>query len=112
MLDKKILNGLKLVTNDEYFATDAEVEADLEVTFQQASQGWGVRRQQGVLLRMARDLKLALELAATAVDSTNKIKGLQLEGGRLKKQIAVLEGKLVAKTRSLDIEITKGLQEE
>lgn len=102
MINEKILDGVKLVSDESYFATDAEVEGALEHAFQQGSQGWGVRREQGVMLRMARDTKLAYGLAKDAVENQNKLKGLQLENGRLKKRIAILEGMEAAHLRTIE----------
>jgi len=100
MIKATALDGIKLV-DENYIATDGEVEAALEQAFQQGSQGWGVRQDQGVLLRMARDLKLALGLAQDTTETTNKLKGLQLENGRLKKKITVMEGLDAAKDRQI-----------
>ena len=102
MLDGKMLDGIKLVTNEEYFATDAETEFTLEQVFQQASQAWGIRREQGVMLRLARELKLAIGVAQGAQADDNKLKGLQLENGRLKKRVALLDGRAVVSLRDND----------
>ena len=84
MMKIEDLEGVKLV-NEEYLASEGEVRSVLENAFQQGSQGWGVRRDTGVILKLARDLKLALAMAQAADEATRKLKGLQLENGRLKK---------------------------
>lgn len=89
------LAGIKLV-DEEYFASTEEVQAELERAYQQGSQGWGVRREVGVYLTLARDLKLAYHLAEKATQGSNKLKGLQLENGRLKKKIEKLEAEALA----------------
>jgi len=100
MIKATALDGIKLV-DENYIATDGETEAALEQAFQQGSQGWGVRRDQGVLLRLARDLKIALALAQDTTETQNKLKGLQLENGRLKKKIVVMEGLHAAMDREI-----------
>lgn len=95
MLKLEDLDGLKLVHLD-YFATDADAELAVEQAITQGSQGWGVRREVGVILKLARDLKISLALAATADKSARMLKGAQLENGRLKKQIEKLQAKLSA----------------
>ena len=97
-IDPKALDGVKLVFGEDYFATPEEVENELERAYQQASQGWGVRREIGVYLALARDLKIATELAATADENQRMLKGAQMEGGRLKKKIAELEAEALAAT--------------
>lgn len=96
MLDGKMLDGVKLVSDENYFATNSEVEFMLETAFQQASQGWGVRQDQGVMLRLAKELKLSQGLQAKAQAGHDQLKGLQLENGRLKKKIRILEGQEAA----------------
>lgn len=100
MLNSKTLDGVKLVQED-YFATDAECDQYLESAYVQGSQGWGIRRDMGVTLRLARDLKIALELASKADEAQRTLKGLQLENGRLKKQAAVSSGIAVAYKESM-----------
>jgi len=92
-LTLKDLDGVKLA-NEEYIATTPEVQDALERAFQQASQGWGVRREVGVFLALARDLKMAMHLAETADEAQRMLKGAQMETGRLKKKIEKLEAEL------------------
>jgi hypothetical protein len=94
-LKKTDLEGVKLA-NDEYFASPEEAADFLERGFQQASQGWGVRREVGVCLTLARDLLIAWELADTADEAQRMLKGAQMETGRLKKKIEKLEAELLA----------------
>lgn len=85
MLTTKDLDGVKLV-NEEYIATIAEAQQMLETVFQQASQGWGVRREAGVILRLARDLRISLAISESADEAQRMLKGAQMELGRVKKQ--------------------------
>lgn len=85
MLTIKDLEGVKLVSDEKYYATLQETQEVLEVCFQQASQGWGVRRHDGVILRLAADLKIALTLANAADDAQRMLKGSQMALGREKK---------------------------
>lgn len=86
MLKIEDLEGIKLVHNEEYIATEAEAQQSLENVFQQASQSWGIRREEGVILKLARDLKIALALANVAEENGRMLKGAQMELGRVKKQ--------------------------
>lgn len=57
----------------------------------QANGGWGVRPADGAVLMLAKHLRQAL-LTSEKVDETQRaIKGLQLENGRLRAQIAKLK---------------------
>jgi hypothetical protein len=78
------LDGFKLVDETNVAPLDATQMA-LEHAFQQGSQGWGVSREVGVYLSLARDLKLALALANTADEAQRMLKGAQMELGRVKK---------------------------
>ena len=86
MLTEKDLDGLKLVTDQSNIASTQDTQQALETAFQQGSQGWGVRREQSVILRLARDLKIALALAVQADENGRMLKGAQMELGRVKKQ--------------------------
>jgi len=86
MLTEKDLDGLKLVTDQSNIASTQDTQQALETAFQQGSQGWGVRREQSVILRLARDLKVALALAVQADENGRMLKGAQMELGRVKKQ--------------------------
>ena len=90
MISIEDLDGIKLVQL-ENFASNDETYSELERAIQQGSQGWGVRLEQGVILRLARELKIALSLAAQADDALRKLKGLQLENGRLRKRVKRLD---------------------
>ena len=90
MISIEDLDGIKLVQL-ENFASNEEACSEIERAIQQGSQGWGVRREQGVILRLSRELKIALTLAAQADDALRKLKGLQLENGRLRKRVNRLE---------------------
>jgi hypothetical protein len=95
------LDGVKLVYDDSYFAGQHEVDAHIEVLFQQASQGWGLRRLDAVQLAILRDFREAQALAVLADDRQRMLKGAQMENGRLKKQLAAVKAKLDATTAEL-----------
>lgn len=99
MLRIEDLEGLKIV-DAANFASEIEVRDALENAYVQGSQGWGVRRDVAVILQLARNLRVQIELASTAetlreeavragcayAELQNKLKGMQLELGRVKKQ--------------------------
>ncbi len=89
MMELKRLDGFGQVASADYLATDAEVDEALENAFEQASQGWGVRREVGVYLTLVRELRISLSLAGKADEALRKVKGLQLELGRTKKALGV-----------------------
>ena len=100
MLKPEDLDGLKLV-DPENLATEGQVRAALENAYVQGSQGWGVRGDVAVILQLARNLRCALHLAAETesmsiklAEAQNKLKGVQLELGRVKKQRDALEEKV------------------
>ena len=70
-----------------------EVLIFLEHAFSQGSQSWGVKREVGMALTLAKELHDTLELAQTADESKRKAAGLQLENGRLRKKLEKLEQK-------------------
>lgn len=90
MITLKDLEGVKLV-KEEYYASISDTQDALERVFVQGSQGWGVRRDDGVLLRMARDMNIALALANSADENGRMLKGAQMELGRVKKQKSGLD---------------------
>lgn len=107
------LQNLKLVL-DENVADEQRAKEYIEYCVQQGSQGWGVRRDVSVVLKLARDLKIALALAATADEAQRKLKGEQMAHGRTKKMLKRdtqmaedLSTELVAERL-----IIKGLQEQ
>lgn len=81
--------GVKLADSNN-FPPPYEVTAALDHAFAQGSQGWGVTREIGVYLFLARELHWALEIAETADENRRMLKGAQLETGRLKKKIEQL----------------------
>ena len=107
------LDGIKLISDPTYFMETDAVRMELENAYMQGSQGWGVRREVGVYLALARDLKIAMELAATADNAQRMLKGAQLEGGRLKKKIKSLEDAAVdAEQRVLNAHVMLAAAEE
>jgi hypothetical protein len=86
MLTVKDLDGIKLCSDPSYLASLPVTQQALENVFQQASQSWGVKREDSVVLKLASDLQAALEIAADATANARLLKGAQMELGRVKKQ--------------------------
>lgn len=110
------LDGVKLIQRDNLPQLH-EIQAALEHTYQQASQGWGVTREVGVYAFLATELREALEVAATADENFRMLKGAQMEAGRLKKKIEKLEAENLAydlKIKELEsaLELAEGLLAE
>ena len=87
MIKLSELDGFKNLSSDDYIATHEELLETLTDAFEQASQGWGVRREVGVYLALVRELRLSLVLAAKADEALRKLKGLQMELGRVRKAL-------------------------
>ena len=85
VLTVKDLEGLKLVSDTSYIASTELTQVALERVFQQASQGWGVRQEGSVLLKLASDLTTALVKAERADESGRLLKGAQMALGRERK---------------------------
>lgn len=102
MIQIKDLEGVKLVHDASYFASVEFTQLKLEQTFVQASQGWGVRQDDAVILRLAGDLRIALSGAADADGAMRLLKGAQLELGRVKKQKHGLEQTLVGNKTDIE----------
>jgi len=93
MIKLEQLDGLKLITDESVFRTEEQALDRVELAIQQGAGGWGVRPDDGCILRLARDLKIALTVAGTvdkvreaSDEEHRKLKGAQMENGRLKKQ--------------------------
>ncbi len=95
MIRLEDLDNVKLVCV-ENFADEAETVATVESACVQGSQTWGVRRDTGVILSLARNLQIALALAATADEAQRKLKGEQMSHGRTKARLTSLTAQLVA----------------
>ncbi len=91
MIKADDLDGIKLVTEENNFASDDDTLNVLEAAFMQGSQGWGVTKETAILLRLARVLYVALKLAETADENARLLKGAQMELGRVKKQRDTLQ---------------------
>jgi len=109
MIKIEDLDGLKLV-DENYLASTEVVQQTLENAFQQGSQGWGVRPEISVVLYLARQLADSMTLASTAEEAQRMLKGAQMSGGRLKKQIESLD-KANVKTEALALALTVKLAE-
>ena len=93
MITLEDLQGLKLVQPDNF--TDEEtVRGALEHAITQGSQGWGVSPSIAVQLHLARELRVALELAEGAQETKNALKGKQMELGRKNSLYDALKEKL------------------
>ena len=84
------LDNVKLV-RDENIASATEAIATVESACVQGSQAWGVRRDTGVILKLARDLKIALALAAATDAAQRALKGEQMSHGRTRARLTNLE---------------------
>jgi len=93
------LDTVKLVPT-ECFASDVEVEDYVERCAQEASQGWGARAVDMIILRLAGDLRIASSGAEVADGYARLLKGKQLENGRLKKQVTTLTALLDEATKA------------
>jgi hypothetical protein len=93
MIKLKDLEGLKLVQPGN-FGQEVETLGALEHAITQGSQGWGVSPSIAVQLHLARDLKVALELAEGAQETKNALKGKQMELGRKNSLYDALKEKL------------------
>ncbi len=91
MIKSEDLDGIKLVTEENNFASADDTLNVLEAAFMQGSQGWGVTKETAILLRLARALYVALQLAETADENARLLKGAQMELGRVKKQRDALQ---------------------
>lgn len=83
---KEVLDQVKLVPADNmldsiscYVYLQDVIDEGIRSTF-------GMRVKDAIILRLANDLRVALELAAKSEELERKVKGLQLENGRLRKR--------------------------
>jgi len=73
------------------FAADEDVLDSLEGACEQGRQGWGVRREQGVMLALARTMRVHAHIASQADTAQRNLKGEQLAHGRTKKREETLK---------------------
>ena len=128
MIELKDLDSLKLV-RDENVANLRQTLAEIEHAITQGSQGWGVTEAHAVLLHVTGELRTALQGFATkdAVlldleQTENKLKGKQLELGRVRKELdkkvkALADGNAIigvkdAKIRELEEELAFARESE
>ena len=102
MLKIEDVNGVKLVTEVNNFASDGDVRNALEGAFVQGSQGWGVSGATAVLLSLARELKAALMLANVADENHRLLKGAQLALGRATKTGGISKAAVDSLTVTVD----------
>ncbi len=110
MIKADDLDGIKLVTEENNFASDDDTLNVLEAAFMQGSQGWGVTKDTAILLRMARVLYVALKMAETADENARLLKGAQMELGRVKKQRDTLKTSLDSDIKII-LELTERVSE-
>jgi hypothetical protein len=80
--------------NEESFPDEQTCIEYLQAAHQQSQGGWGLRVDGGVALRLARDLKIALELADRAEELGKQLKGEQLRRGKMEKALKDTQAEL------------------
>ena len=85
---KDLKEALAKVPADCFLPHEATAVLAFACAAEQAAQGWGASQDDKTLFTLARLLPPALEAAEKADELDRKAKGLQLENGRLKKQVA------------------------
>ena len=101
MINQKVLDSVKLV-DGENIASDLRTEQAIDRAVAQGSQAWGVTMEDAVVLRLTKELQESQGQSSEVQELSNKLKGLQMEGGRLRKQIAVLEGLVVLSNQQVE----------
>lgn len=101
MITPDQLENLKLITDETVYLNEKKTLERVELAVQQGAGGWGVRIDDGAILKLARDLKIAASIAAESEATFNKMKGTQMENGRLKKQLSNVEDQLKAALEQL-----------
>jgi hypothetical protein len=91
LLTANDLSEVKLIDEDN-IASAQDVREHVSQVLLQGTGGWGVGLKDAIVLRLVKDLHAALEQADGADESARKIKGLQLENGRLRAQLNRLSG--------------------
>ena len=91
LLTANDLSEVKLI-DDDNIASAQDVREHVSQVLLQGTGGWGVGLKDAIVLRLVKDLHAALEQADGADEGARKIKGLQLENGRLRAQLNRLSG--------------------
>ncbi len=86
--------------HEENFAADVIILDSINGAIEQGRQGWGVRKEQAVMLGLARQLKITLALAETADEAQRALKGEQMSHGRTKAGRQELAGVLAQATEA------------
>ena len=71
----------------ENFADEEQILDALEGAAEQGRQGWGVRREQAVMLGLSRSTRVLAVLAEQADTAQRSLKGEQMAHGRTKKRL-------------------------
>jgi len=89
-LDKLNLDQVQI----ENFADEDAILDALAGASEQGRQGWGVRREQAVILGLARSTRVLAKIADQADTAQRNLKGEQMAHGRLKKRYADVQQRL------------------
>jgi len=92
-LEKLDRIGLDQVQIENFAAEEIILDA-LEGAAEQGRQGWGVRREQAVMLGLARSTRVLAKIAEQADTAQRNLKGEQMAHGRLKKRYADVQQRL------------------
>jgi len=79
----------------ENFADEEAILDALEGAAEQGRQGWGVRREQAVILGLARSTRVLAKIADQADTAQRNLKGEQMAHGRCKKRLVNAETALL-----------------
>jgi len=90
----------------ENFADEEGILDALEGAAEQGRQGWGVRREQAVILGLARSTRVLAKIADQADTAQRNLKGEQMAHGRLKKRYADVQ----TRVESLDAALNEALK--
>lgn len=88
MTDKRmeVLDQVKLVNADNIMDSVTAYVYLQDVIDEGIRSTFGMRTKDAIILRLANDLRVAIESAGKAEELERKIKGLQLQLGRLRKK--------------------------
>lgn len=85
-MNDRIFEALKLLNDDSLLVSETELSDFMEYLVQQSS-GWGLRQRDRVALTLARKAAEGVAAIAELDETKRKLKGLQLELGRVRKQL-------------------------
>ena len=99
---KEVLDQVKLVPAENMLDSVSCYVYLQDVIDEGIRSAFGMRTKDAIILRLAHDLRLALQSAEKAEELERKVKGLQLENGRLKAKVDKLHDELSAEKRRYD----------